>query len=138
MEISLNEYEYDIIEINKIIIKNDTSYEIIWATLRIEPICLYLEFADHPINKIEYTAVLDKMKNNKILCLLSNSDKLLNEIIGIIKILIVNEIAGVINDKNIFIFSDEIRFLLKSFNASLKGCKIPISPTLLGPFRIWI
>lgn len=38
----------------------------------------------------------------------------------------------------IFIFSEEIKFLLKSFKASLKGCKIPIIPTLLGPFRIWI
>lgn len=118
--------------------KNDTSYEIIWATLRIEPIWLYFEFADQPINKIEYTAILDKMKNSKMLCLLSNKDILLKEIIGIIKILIISEIAGVINDKNIFMFSDKIRFLLKSFSASLKGCKIPINPTLFGPFRIWI
>lgn len=34
--------------------------------------------------------------------------------------------------------SEGNKFLLKSFNASLKGCKIPIRPTLLGPFRIWI
>lgn len=38
---------------NKIIKKNDTSYEIIWATLRIEPICLYFELADHPIVRIK-------------------------------------------------------------------------------------
>lgn len=73
-EISINEYEYDIIAINKIIRKNDTSYEIICATLRIAPRCLYLEFADHPISRIEYTAVLDKMKNSKMLCLLSYKD----------------------------------------------------------------
>lgn len=35
-------------------------------------------------------------------------------------------------------FSDEIKFLLNNFRASLKGCKIPIKPTLLGPFRIWM
>lgn len=70
-EISLKEYEYEIIAINKIIIKKDTSYEIIWAILRIEPRWLYFEFADHPIKRIEYTAILDRMKNKRILCLLS-------------------------------------------------------------------
>lgn len=34
-----------------------------------------------------------------------------------------------------FIFSDVIKFLLKSLIASENGCKIPINPTLLGPFR---
>lgn len=53
MEISIKEYEYAIIAINKIIKKNETSYEIICATLRIEPKCLYFEFADHPIRRIE-------------------------------------------------------------------------------------
>lgn len=62
----------------------------------------------------------------------------MKEIIGMIKILIISEIAGVINDKNMFIFSERIKFLLNSFNASLKGCKIPNKPTLFGPFRIWI
>lgn len=52
-EISLNEYENEIIEINKMIRKKETSYEIICATLRIDPICLYLELADHPINKMK-------------------------------------------------------------------------------------
>lgn len=41
------------IVINKIIMKKDTSYEIIWATLRIDPICLYFELADHPIRRME-------------------------------------------------------------------------------------
>lgn len=57
--------------------KKDTSYEIICATLRIEPIWLYFEFADHPIIKIIYTDILDNTKNNRILCLLSYSDILL-------------------------------------------------------------
>lgn len=78
------------------------------------------------------------MKNSKILCLLSYRDILLKEIIGIIKILIISEIAGVINDNRIFIFSEGTKFLLKSFKASLKGCRIPNIPTLLGPFRVWI
>lgn len=37
-----------------------------------------------------------------------------------------------------FIDSKDRRFLLNNLIASLKGCKIPIIPTLLGPFRIWI
>lgn len=46
--------------------------------------------------------------------------------------------AGVIYDNIKFMDSEGKRFLLKSFRASLNGCKIPINPTLLGPFRIWI
>lgn len=76
------------------------------------------------------------MKNNKMLCLLSYKEKLLNEIIGISIIIIINDDAGVKYDKVKFIFSEVKRFLLKSFKASLKGCKIPSKPTLFGPFRI--
>lgn len=97
---------------------------------------LYFELADQPINKIEYTATLERIKNNKILCLLSYSEKLLYEIIGINKILINNDKAGVIYERIKFMDSDGKIFLLKSFRASLKGCKMPIRPTLLGPFRI--
>lgn len=61
-------------EINNIIIKKETSYEIIWATLRMEPKCLYLELADHPIRRIKYTDILERIKNNKILCLLSYNE----------------------------------------------------------------
>lgn len=53
IEICVSEYEFDIITINRIIKKNETSYEIIWATLRIAPMYLYFEFADHPINIIK-------------------------------------------------------------------------------------
>jgi len=49
----ISEYDFEIIIINKITMKNDTSYEIIWATLRIDPINLYFEFADHPSMRIE-------------------------------------------------------------------------------------
>lgn len=94
-EISINEYEYEIIAMNRIIRKNDTSYEIICATLRIAPKCLYFEFADHPISKIEYTAILDRMKNSKMLCLLSYKDIELYNIIGINRILINSDSAGV-------------------------------------------
>lgn len=48
-----NMNEEDNIHKNKIIKKNDTSYEIIWAILRIEPKWLYFEFDDHPIINIE-------------------------------------------------------------------------------------
>jgi len=55
--------------------KNETSYEIIWATLRIAPKWAYLEFDAHPIiNKI-YTLILEIIKNRRILCLLSNGEK---------------------------------------------------------------
>lgn len=39
-------------------------------------------------------------------------------------------------DKIKFIDSIEIKFLLNNLIASLNGCRIPIIPTLLGPFRI--
>lgn len=54
-----------------------------------------MEFIDHPISKIKYTLILDKIKNNKKLCLLSNKECELNEIIGIIIIVIINEKEGV-------------------------------------------
>lgn len=125
-------------EINKMIKKKDTSYEIIWATLRIAPIWLYFELAAQPIKRIEYTEILERIKNKRILCLLSYNDILSKEIIGINNILIRRDKAGVKYDKMKFIDSEGNKFLLKSFRASLKGCKIPINPTLLGPFRIWI
>lgn len=78
------------------------------------------------------------MKNNKMLCLLSYSDRLLNRIIGTINILIKNDVAGVIYEIIKFVFSEVSKFLLNNFKASLNGCKIPIIPTLLGPLRIWI
>lgn len=76
------------------IIKNEISYEIICATLRIEPKLAYFEFVDHPISRIKYTLILDKMKNNNKFCLLSNKEDLLYEIIGIIKIIINNDREG--------------------------------------------
>lgn len=56
--------------------------------------------------------------------------------IGTSRILISKEVAGVIYDNIKFMDSEGKRFLLKSLRASLNGCKIPINPTLLGPFRI--
>lgn len=122
--------------INKMIKKKDTSYEIIWATLRTDPSCLYLELADHPINKMKYTEILDKMKKRRMLCLLSYNEYPLYIMMGITIIVVNSDKAGVRQDNMRFIFSEKIMFLLKSFKASLKGCKIPIIPTLLGPFRI--
>lgn len=57
--------------------KNETSYEIICATLRIDPTILYLELADQPISKIKYTEIVEIIKNSKMLCLLSYNDILL-------------------------------------------------------------
>lgn len=83
------------ITINKIIRKNDTSYEIIWATLRIDPRWQYFEFMAHPISKIEYVDRVDKMKNIKIECLLSNIEKELKDKIGIVISAIRKDKAGV-------------------------------------------
>lgn len=80
---------------NRIIKKKDTSYEIIWATLRIDPIWLYFELAAQPIRRIEYTEILDKIKNRRILCLLSYKDILSKEIIGTSRMLISKDKAGV-------------------------------------------
>lgn len=87
---------------------------------------------------MKYTLILDRIKNKSKLCLLSKRVKELNNIIGIIIIIINSDIEGVIYDNTKFIDSNEIRFLLNNLIPSLKGCIIPIIPTLLGPFRIWI
>lgn len=82
--------------------------------------------------------MLDKIKNKRMFCLLSNSEYLLNKIIGIIKIIMSIERKGDKYDNEIFIDSNITKLLLKSLIASLKGCKVPNIPTLFGPFRIWI
>jgi len=97
---------------------------------------LYFEFAVHPIIRMKYTENDDKTKNNNNECLLSNIGKLLNVIIGMIMIEIRSNSIGLIYTMERFIVSDEIKLLLKSLIASLKGCRIPINPTLFGPFRI--
>lgn len=60
----------------------------------------------------------------------------LNVIIEIIRIAVNNDRAGVIYDIMKFIISLGSKFLLNSLRASLIGWRIPIKPTLLGPFRI--
>lgn len=72
------------------------------------------------------------------MCLISRSEFELNEIKGIMHSEINRDRDGVMYDKLKFINSKERRFLLNNLIASLKGCKIPIIPTLLGPFRIWM
>lgn len=62
----------------------------------------------------------------------------MKEIIGISKILINKDRAGVRKEMIKFMDSEGNKFLLKSFKASLNGWRIPISPTLFGPLRIWI
>jgi len=90
--VKFNELDFKII--NNIIKKNETSYEIICAILRIDPRWAYFELDDHPIINIEYTDKLDKIKNDKILCFISNKEKLwigINQRIIIVKI---NDKAG--------------------------------------------
>lgn len=50
---------------DKIIRKNDTSYEIIWAIFRTLPKRAYLELVDHPTIKIEYTPMLEITKKSR-------------------------------------------------------------------------
>jgi len=90
------------------------------------------------MSKIKYTPILDKMKNINKLCLISIREEKLYNKIGIIHSEMNNDINGVIYDNVKFIDSKFNKFLLKSLIASLKGWRIPIIPTLLGPFRIWI
>lgn len=78
------------------------------------------------------------MKKRRILCLISYIGYKLKVNRTIINIAENKERAGVKYLKIWFIISDEIRVLLKSFKASLIGWRIPINPTLLGPFRNWI
>jgi len=99
---------------------------------------LYFELADHPIIKIKYTDKVDKIKKVNIECILSNKEFLLKEIKGIIIIEIRRDKGGERCENIWFIISFEIKVLLKSLIASAIGCRIPIIPTLFGPFRIWI
>lgn len=82
--------------------------------------------------------MLDRMKNIKKLCLMSINEFELNEIIGIIHSEMNKDRDGVKYERLKFINSNDSKFLLNSLIASLNGCRIPIIPTLLGPFRIWI
>lgn len=61
--------------------------------------CLYLELADQPISRIKYTDILDKIKNIRILCLISYIGYKLNEMIVIIIIIINNDKAGEIYER---------------------------------------
>lgn len=72
------------------------------------------------------------------MCLISYIGYILKVNKGNINIANISVSAGVEYLIMKFIISLGIRFLLKSFNASLIGCKIPIKPTLFGPFRSWI
>lgn len=68
--ISINENE-DASKLTVMIIKIIlTSYEIIWANLRILPSRAYLELEAHPAMIIKYTLILDTQMNIKILNLL--------------------------------------------------------------------
>lgn len=98
----------------------------------------YLELEDHPIERIEYTDKLEIIKNSRILCLLSKGGKLHIGIKDIINKAKIKDKAGVEYDNEKFINSEDKRFLLNNLIASLNGWRIPIKPTLLGPFRIWI
>ena len=60
-----------------------------------DPMNEYLELDDHPIIIIEYTEILERIRNNKILCLLSNKGKVLKGIKGTIIIEIIRDNDGV-------------------------------------------
>lgn len=51
--------ELNIIKVLSIISAIDTSYEMVWATDRMAPIIVYLEFEDQPLIKTVYTLILD-------------------------------------------------------------------------------
>ena len=110
------------------------SYEMVWAILRRAPNRAYLLLEAHPLNRVEYTFILDTHKNNNTPHFMNvgvelwgyknHSIKARNSpIIGAAMKGIVFAIAG--------LFSS----LANSLIASANGCGRPLSPTLLGPFR---
>lgn len=98
--------------------------------------CLYFELEDHPTSNMEYTPSLEIIKKVNMLFLLSRIWRSLKGMSGV-RINAKNKlILGVREEIEKLELSVVSNDLLKSLIASAKGCRIPINPTILGPFRI--
>lgn len=104
------------------------------ATPRKDPRSEYFEFEVHPAARVVYTLRLDTHKNRRTLNLMIFTKELLGYKVHKIKD-IKRANPGVNVNPRIFLKLGLLNSLLNNFKASANGCKIPPTPTLLGPFR---
>jgi hypothetical protein len=112
------------------------SYEIVWATPRIDPIKAYFLLEDHPIINRGYTLSLKKVRN-----VISPKGKWDSEVfegktVHIAKAT-TNIKQGLIKKNFQFTFILFSDCLINNLIASLKGWITPEKATLLGPTRVW-
>ena len=117
----------------------ETSYETIWAALRIAPKKAYLELLDQPDKITPYTAKPEIAKINKRLILTSAKKQYdpkgkIDQLSKLIK----NVSMGAKMKLNVFAFVGITASLTKSFKPSAKGCNNPKKPTEFGPKRCCI
>lgn len=111
-----------------------TSYEMVCATARSEPIRAYFELDAHPDHRIEYTVKLDIAKRNRNPKFRSVREKgsgrgaqtviaRSRASIGVIRKRVGEEVDGLMGS------------LMNNLTPSATGCKSPYGPTMFGPFR---
>lgn len=111
-----------------------TSYEIVWATARRDPIRAYFELEAQPDHRMEYTARLDIANMNSSPRFRSARG---NGIGSGVQIEIARRRAsiGVVINRIGEDVDGRIGSLMNSFTPSATGCSSPKGPTTLGPFR---
>lgn len=116
------------------IIARVTSYEIVWATARRDPIRAYFELEAQPDHRMEYTARLDMASMNSSPRFRSARG---NGIGSGVQIEIARRRAsiGVVINRIGEDVDGRIGSLMNSFTPSATGCRSPKGPTTLGPFR---
>lgn len=114
-----------------------TSYEIIWANLRILPKSAYLELDVHPAIITKYTLIPETQMNINTLNL-KNAGWLKNGK-SLHRIKLKNRLPiGARKKVVILLLLKRITSLVNSFIASAKGWRNPIKLTLFGPLRNWL
>jgi len=114
----------------------DTSYEIVWAIPRSAPRSAYLELEHHPAIKVVYTFILDTHRKNKIPY--EKNIELLEWGYRVHSMRAkINPRTGANIYDDIFAGVGLVCSFANNLMASAKGWGIPISATLLGPFRSW-
>lgn len=116
------------------IIARVTSYEMVCATARSDPIRAYLELEAHPDHRIEYTIRLDMVSRNSSPRFRSASGKGIGSGVQI-EIASSRASIGVIMNRIGEDVDGRIGSLTNSFTPSASGCSSPNGPTMLGPFR---
>lgn len=111
-----------------------TSYEIICATARIAPISGYFEFDDHPDHRTVYVNMLDMaMMNRSPRFILVSCDGMGRgaHVINASVSAIIGEMVNRIGDDMVGLVGS---FMISLIPSAI-GCRSPMGPTMLGPFR---